>query len=214
MQNIINTVLAVAVVVLLGWVLLKPNTTQLAEAPTQESEPMPSAKQSVKSAKQYQKAETVTKKGKTYTAIIKTSEGDITVALSPDTPITTNNFVFLAKEKFYDGVIFHRVISGFMIQGGDPTGTGMGDPGYKFDDEKFSGEYKKGTIAMANSGPNTNGSQFFIMHTDYPLPPNYTIFGMTTNGLDVVDKIATTKTGPNDRPVKPITIETIEIIEK
>lgn len=214
MQNIINTVLAVAVVVLLGWVLLKPNTTKVAEAPIQEPDPMPSAKQAVKGAKQYESSQPVTKKGKSYTAIIKTSEGDITVALSPDTPITTNNFVFLAKEKFYDGVIFHRVISGFMIQGGDPTGTGMGGPGYKFADEKFSGEYKKGTIAMANSGPNTNGSQFFIMHVDYPLPPNYTIFGMTTDGLEVVDKIATTKTGPNDRPVNPITINTIEIIEK
>lgn len=214
MQNIINTVLAVAVVVLLGWILLKPNTAKVTEAPIQEPEPMPSAKQNINNAKQYESAQSVTQAGKSYTAIIKTSEGDITVALSPDTPITTNNFVFLAKEKFYDGVIFHRVISGFMIQGGDPTGTGMGGPGYKFADEKFTGEYKKGTIAMANSGPNTNGSQFFIMHTDYPLPPNYTIFGMTTDGLEVIDKIATTKTGPNDRPVSPITINTIEIIEK
>ena len=101
-----------------------------------------------------------------------------------------------------------------MIQGGDPTGTGMGGPGYKFADEKFTGEYKRGTIAMANSGKDTNGSQFFIMHADYPLPPSYTIFGMTTSGLDVVDKIATAKTGPNDRPVDPVVINTIEIKEK
>ncbi len=181
---------------------------------------MPSAKSesTKKSAtpqnKQYKEAGQVIKSGKSYTALIKTSLGDITVELSKDTPVTTNNFVFLAKEGFYDSVIFHRVISGFMIQGGDPTGTGMGGPGYKFSDEKFSGEYKRGTIAMANSGPNTNGSQFFIMHADYPLPPNYVIFGMTKSGLDVVDKIATTKTGPSDRPIEPITIKTIEIQEK
>jgi len=174
---------------------------------------MPSATTSTK-AKQYKEAAQVIKAGKTYTATIKTSVGDIVVELFKDTPVTTNNFVFLAKEKFYDGVIFHRVIPQFMIQGGDPTGTGMGDPGYKFADEKFSGEYKRGAIAMANSGPNTNGSQFFIMHVDYPLPPNYVIFGMTKSGLDVVDKIATTKTDPSDRPVEPVTIKTVEISEK
>lgn len=167
-----------------------------------------------KTQKQYQKAESITKAGKSYTAIIKTSAGDITVELSKQTPITTNNFVFLAQDHFYDGVIFHRVIPGFMIQGGDPTGTGMGGPGYKFADEKFSGEYKRGTIAMANSGPNTNGSQFFIMHADYPLPPSYTIFGMATSGLDVVDKIASGKTGSNDRPVEPVVISNIVIQEK
>lgn len=167
----------------------------------------------VEGVKSYSKAEQVTKKGKTYTALIHTTAGDITVELSSETPVTTNNFVFLAKEKFYDGVIFHRVIPGFMIQGGDPTGTGMGDAGYKFDDEKFTGEYKRGTIAMANSGPNTNGSQFFIMHTDYPLPPNYTIFGTTLSGLDTVDKIASGKTGPNDRPVEPVSITSIDVSE-
>lgn len=167
-----------------------------------------------KTQKQYAKAESVIKTGKTYTAVIKTSVGDITVELSKQTPVTTNSFVFLAKDHFYDGVIFHRVIPGFMIQGGDPTGTGMGGPGYKFADEKFSGEYKRGTIAMANSGPNTNGSQFFIMHADYALPKSYTIFGMATSGLDVVDQIASAKTGPNDRPVEPVVINTIEITEK
>jgi cyclophilin family peptidyl-prolyl cis-trans isomerase len=164
--------------------------------------------------KEYKKAEQVIKKGKSYTALIQTSAGDITVELSKDTPITTNNFVFLAQDKFYDNVIFHRVIPSFMIQGGDPTGTGMGGPGYKFADEKFKGEYKRGAIAMANSGKDTNGSQFFIMHADYALPPNYVIFGMAMAGLDVVDKIATAKTGPNDRPVEPVVIKTIEITEK
>ncbi len=174
---------------------------------------MPSATTST-NKKQYKEAETVTKPSKTYSATIKTTAGEITVELSKDTPLTTNNFVFLAQEKFYDGVIFHRVIPGFMIQGGDPTGTGTGGPGYKFSDEKFTGEYKRGTIAMANSGPNTNGSQFFIMHADFALPPNYVIFGMTTSGLDVVDKIAAGKTDPNDRPVEPVSIQSIEIQEK
>lgn len=165
-------------------------------------------------AKQYDKAEQVIKAGKSYTATIKTTAGDIVVELSKDTPVTTNNFVFLAGEKFYDGVIFHRVIPGFMIQGGDPTGTGMGGPGYKFADEKFTGEYKRGTIAMANSGANTNGSQFFIMHADYALPPNYVIFGKTTSGLETVDKIASGKTNQNDRPDEPVSITSIDIQEK
>lgn len=166
------------------------------------------------SAKQYAQAEQVTKDGKTYTAIIKTTLGDITVELSKETPATTNNFVFLAKEGYYNQVIFHRVIPGFMIQGGDPTGTGMGGPGYQFADEKFSGDYKRGTLAMANSGPNTNGSQFFLMHADTPLPPNYTIFGMTVSGLEVIDQIASGKIGPNDRPEDPVSITSIEIEEK
>ncbi|MCQ3944695.1 MAG: peptidylprolyl isomerase [bacterium] len=163
---------------------------------------------------QFTKAEQVIKSNKNYTATLKTSEGDITVKLSKDTQATTNNFVFLAQKQFYDGVIFHRVISGFMIQGGDPTGTGMGGPGYKFADEVFKGEYKRGVVAMANAGPNTNGSQFFIMHADYPLPPNYVIFGEVTEGMDTVDKIAAGKTGPSDRPVNPVVIETVEITEK
>ncbi len=219
MQNVVNIFLAIVVLGLIGWIIVKPSSpAQVAkvESPltnTQEESPMPSA--SAKSAKkEYKQAGQATKAGKTYTALIKTSAGDITVELSKETPITTNNFVFLAKEKFYDGVIFHRVIPTFMIQGGDPTGTGMGGPGYKFADEKFAGEYKRGAIAMANSGPNTNGSQFFIMHADYPLPPNYVIFGMTKSGLEVVDKIASGKTGPSDRPVEPISITTIEVAEK
>lgn len=219
MQNNWNIILGIVVLSLIGWVIIKPSVeSQPKESATNltntnKESPMPSLK-SESGKKQYAKAEQFIKTGKSYSAVIKTSLGDITVALSPDTPITSNNFAFLANDKFYDGVIFHRVISGFMIQGGDPTGTGMGGPGYKFADEKFTGEYKKGTIAMANSGPNTNGSQFFIMHKDYPLPPNYVIFGMTTAGLDVVDKIASVKTGPSDRPAEPVVIKAIEIIEK
>jgi cyclophilin family peptidyl-prolyl cis-trans isomerase/uncharacterized protein (UPF0333 family) len=157
---------------------------------------------------------------KTYTAKMKTSAGEMEISLNAGmTPGTVNNFVFLAKKNFYDNVIFHRTIKGFMIQGGDPTGTGAGGPGYKFDDEPFTGEYLRGTLAMANSGPNTNGSQFFIMHDDYPLPPNYVIFGKVTKGLDVVDKIATapvtmSPSGENSQPVNPVKILSVEITEK
>src|SRR5262245_51263795 len=151
---------------------------------------------------------------KKYSATIETSAGSMTAELFPgDAPKTVNNFVFLARDGYYDGVIFHRVIKGFMIQGGDPTGTGRGGPGYRFDDEKVSRKYDRGTLAMANAGPNTNGSQFFVMHADYGLPPNYTIFGKLTAGEDIVDKIATASTGAADRPHEPVTINSISIAE-
>jgi cyclophilin family peptidyl-prolyl cis-trans isomerase len=149
-----------------------------------------------------------------YSATIETSAGTMEADLFPgDAPSTVNNFVFLAREGFYDGVIFHRVISGFMIQGGDPTGTGSGGPGYKFKDEPVRRKYERGTLAMANAGPNTNGSQFFIMHADYGLPPSYTIFGKLTSGEDVVDAIASAPKGRNDRPNDPVTIQRITINE-
>src|SRR5918992_2730746 len=142
-------------------------------------------------------------------ARIETNMGTIRFELlEEDAPKTTENFRLLAEKGFYDGVIFHRVIKGFMIQGGDPTGTGRGGQsawGGRFDDEinrsseLYSGAYERGTVAMANAGPNTNGSQFFIMHKDYALPPNYTIFGKLVEGEDVVDAIATARTGPQDR---------------
>lgn len=156
----------------------------------------------------------------TYQAVLKTTQGNITIDLNAKkTPITANNFVSLAKKNFYNNTIFHRVIKGFMIQGGDPKGDGTGGPGYKFNDEPFEGEYTKGTVAMANAGPNTNGSQFFIMHADYPLPKNYVIFGKVVEGLDVVDKIATapvtaSPTGEPSKPVTPTTVTSVEIIEK
>jgi cyclophilin family peptidyl-prolyl cis-trans isomerase len=149
-----------------------------------------------------------------YTATIRTSAGEMKAELFPgDAPKTVNNFVFLARQGFYQGVIFHRVIKGFMIQGGDPTGTGSGGPGYKFEDEPVKRPYSRGTLAMANAGPNTNGSQFFVMHADYGLPPSYTVFGKLTAGEDVLDAIATARTGGQDRPVDPVTIESIEISE-
>ena len=152
---------------------------------------------------------------KTYSAVLHTSEGDVSVDLyAADAPQTVNNFVFLARDGFYDDVIFHRVISGVMIQGGDPTGTGRGGPGYKFRDETHSNtSYDRGVLAMANSGPNKNGSQFFICHTDAGLPNAYTIFGKVTEGLEVVDAIAATATGAQDRPHNDITITGIDISE-
>jgi cyclophilin family peptidyl-prolyl cis-trans isomerase len=152
--------------------------------------------------------------GKKYSASIETSAGTMTAELFADeAPKTVNNFVFLAREGFYSGVIFHRVIRGFMIQGGDPTGTGRGGPGYQFADERVGRPYKRGTLAMANAGPNTNGSQFFVMHADYGLPPNYTIFGKLTSGEDVLDKIATAQTGSQDRPTNPVSIQSVTITE-
>ena len=152
---------------------------------------------------------------KRYTATIETTAGTMVADLfADDAPKTVNNFVFLAREGFYNDVIFHRVIEGFMIQGGDPTGTGRGGPGYQFADEPVKRQYTRGTLAMANAGPNTNGSQFFVMHADYPLPPNYTIFGKLSSGEDVVDKIATAPTGANDRPNDPVSIKQITIEEQ
>lgn len=156
-------------------------------------------------------------KNKKYLAVLHTEKGDITIELTAKkTPITVNNFVTLAKKGFYDNTVFHRVIKGFMIQGGDPKGDGTGGPGYKFDDEPFTGEYTRGTIAMANSGPNTNGSQFFIMHADNPLPKNYVIFGKVTSGMDVVDVIAESPvqanfSGETSTPITAIKILTIDV---
>ncbi|GAC1444089.1 MAG: peptidylprolyl isomerase [Chloroflexota bacterium] len=131
-----------------------------------------------------------------------TTLGTFTVYLySRVAPITVNNFVFLARHHFYDGVLFHRIIKDFMVQTGDPLGTGFGGPGYHFQDEKVKGYYTRGTLAMANSGPNTNGSQFFIVvvppHRAASLKPNYTIFGRVLRGMSVVQKIANTPVGPN-----------------
>ena len=154
-----------------------------------------------------------------YSAVLETSEGDIELALdSQNTPRTVNNFVFLAKQGFYNGTIFHRVIKGFMIQGGDPDGTGRGGPGYMFADEPFIGEYKRGVLAMANAGPDTNGSQFFIMQEDKPLPANYVIFGHVASGMEVVDKIASAQvksgvSGENSVPIKPAIIREARIAE-
>ena len=166
-------------------------------------------------AKEYSSPpEMVIDPAKNYTAVIETSAGSMTAEFfAADAPKTVNNFVFLARDGYFDGIIFHRCIPGFMIQGGDPTGTGRGGPGYRFNDEPVTRQYLRGTLAMANAGPNTNGSQFFVMHADYPLPPNYTIFGKLTSGEEVVDAIATAPTGAQDRPVNPVTIDSVTVAE-
>lgn len=195
---------------------------QLAQEAKQKEQAKEAAKKvtpETMNAKQYPSAPAVViDASKKYVATLHTEKGDIEIALAASaTPITVNNFVFLAREKFYDGVIFHRTIPGFMIQGGDPTGTGMGGPGYQFEDEPFTGEYKRGTVAMANAGPDTNGSQFFIMHADYPLPPNYVIFGQVTKGLEAVDAIAAAPTQPGgegSKPVTPVKIISVDIVEQ
>lgn len=158
---------------------------------------------------------------KQYTAIVRTTLGDITIQLNAkDAPTSVNNFVFLARDGFYNNVPFHRVIRGFMIQTGDPTGTGAGGPGYKFADEPVKGSYEVGSVAMANSGPNTNGSQFFICDGDQckTLPPKYNLFGQVVAGIDVVHQIANVQvtTGSDGNPSKPlqeVRIRSIEIRE-
>jgi cyclophilin family peptidyl-prolyl cis-trans isomerase len=152
---------------------------------------------------------------KSYQATLDTNHGEIVIEFDADrSPQTVNNFVFLARDGYYDGVIFHRVIENFMIQGGDPTGTGRGGPGYAFRDElEGAGGYKRGTVAMANAGPNTNGSQFFICHTDVGLPHSYTIFGQVSSGMDAVDSIATTDTDRSDRPHDEVVIRKVTITE-
>lgn len=150
-----------------------------------------------------------------YSATIETTKGPLQVALfAAEAPKTVNNFVFLAREGFYDGVTFHRIIKGFMVQTGDPTGTGTGGPGYRFEDEPVRRSYTRGTLAMANSGPNTNGSQFFIVHQDTDLPPNYTIFGQITQGLEVLDAIADTPVtmGNSGDPVPSLPTEAVRIL--
>lgn len=157
-----------------------------------------------------------------YSAVIKTNKGDMTVNLFPDeAPNTVNNFVFLSKEGFYNNTPFHRVISGFMIQGGDPTGTGTGGPGYKFADEAVKRDYTRGTIAMANAGPNTNGSQFFIMHADSnSLPKDYVIFGSIDSSdsasLKTLDTLLDTPvtmsmSGERSKPTEDLRIQEIII---
>jgi cyclophilin family peptidyl-prolyl cis-trans isomerase len=146
-------------------------------------------------------------------AVIETTAGTIEFELLDEiAPKAAGNFSTLAKKGFYDGVIFHRVVPGFVIQGGDPDGTGRGGPGYTFEDEPVTLGYARGTVAMANAGPNTNGSQFFICLQDLPqLPPKYTVFGQVLAGLSVVDAIAAGASGPGDRPVEPVTMTKVSI---
>ena len=153
---------------------------------------------------------------KRYTANMKTSKGEITIALDAlAAPRTVNSFVFLARSGYYDGIIFHRIIPGFMAQGGDPTGTGRGGPGYQFADElPAPGRYEIGSVAMANAGPNTNGSQFFIVsgQDGVRLPPSYSLFGKVVSGLETIaalDAVGSRSGSPSER----VTIESVTITE-
>jgi cyclophilin family peptidyl-prolyl cis-trans isomerase len=158
---------------------------------------------------------------KSYTGTLETNKGTIEVEFFPeDAPQTVNNFVCLAEDGYFDNTPFHRIVKGFVIQGGDPTGTGSGGPGYKFADEPVARDYERGTLAMANAGPDTNGSQFFIVLDDLrgKLPKNYTIFGRVRDGMDVVDAIANTPTrtgrsGENSTPTESVTLEKVTISE-
>ena len=147
-------------------------------------------------------------------ATLHTSEGDVAVELYPDeAPKTVDNFTKLASDGFYDGLIFHRVIPDFMIQAGCPEGTGRGGPGYTFEDEFNEHKVERGALAMANAGPNTNGSQFFIVTAQATpwLDGKHTVFGRVTSGQDVVDRISTTERDGSDRPLQPVTIDSVEL---
>ncbi len=202
-----------------------PPVIRIADTPTPDpvSTPTPQVRELAggRTYKQYAVAPLMTiDPDATYLAHIRTNKGDITLELfASEAPKTVNNFVFLAREGFYNGVTFHRVIKEFMIQSGDPKGNGSGGPGYRFADEPVSRSYSKGIVAMANAGPNTNGSQFFIVHgSQVGLGPNYTIFGEVTGGLDTVDEIAASPVrasaaGEVSSPIEPILIDSIEITE-
>ncbi len=151
---------------------------------------------------------------KRYTATMETSMGTIVIALDAlNAPVTVNNFVFLAGYHYYDGIIFHRIINGFVCQGGDPGGTGTGGPGYRFEDKPVKNRYQIGSLAMANAGPNTNGSQFFLISgpNGVTLPPQYNHFGQVVKGLEVVDAMQKVPTGRGDRPVTDVVINSVTI---
>ena len=154
--------------------------------------------------------------GRRYSAEMVTSKGTMTIALDPvAAPLTVNNFVFLARYHYYEGIVFHRLIPGFVLQGGDPTGTGSGGPGYRFADElPARGRYELGSLAMANAGPDTNGSQFFVISgpQGIRLPPQYSLFGKVVVGLDVVSTIDALGSG-SGKPKQTVTIESVTVTE-
>ncbi|MSV93208.1 MAG: peptidylprolyl isomerase [Actinobacteria bacterium] len=152
---------------------------------------------------------------KRYTATMETSMGTMVIALDAlKAPRTVNSFVFLALNHYYDGIIFHRIIKGFVCQGGDPTGTGRGGPGYQYADElPKAGQYQIGSLAMANAGPNTNGSQFFLISgpSGVGLPPAYALFGQVVKGLEIVEAMQNVPTGAGDRPITDVVINSVTI---
>jgi len=213
----------ISIVIIIGMTFfalrLSPPVEEEKEEPAQESLVESTESESMETQiKQYNNPpEMQLEEGVDYKALMKTSKGDILLDLfEEESPITVNNFIFLAKDGFFDGVIFHRVIPDFMIQGGDPLGNGTGGPGYKFEDEFNETPLVRGSFAMANAGPNTNGSQFFIVTKDATpwLDGVHTNFGVVTGGMDVIDEIENAPTGRGDKPVEDISISGIEIIEE
>ena len=225
-KKIITLIAVLALVTGVVFILKTPKQdsdaqTQLSQTTSETTTKPPESINSQK--KQYSKPpEFSLDKTKTYSALVSTSRGDLEINLfAAEASLTVNNFNFLARENFYDNTIFHRIIEDFMIQGGDPSGDGTGGPGYKFADEPVIRDYTRGIVAMANSGPNTNGSQFFIITRDTPLPKSYTIFGeiVGQESFATLDAIAATKVGSNaagekSTPLTRITIESIKISEE
>lgn len=215
----ISTIIVVVIIlVMMQWVTTRSDDVT---GPGEDTSSIASTTTPVSSGINDSSINTSSQKNLMHTITINTNKGDIVIeTYDADAPKTVENFVSLISKGFYDGVIFHRIIEGFMIQGGDPTGTGTGGPGYKFADEldpstgSYKGGYVRGTVAMANAGPDTNGSQFFIMHKDTPLPHSYTIFGKVVSGMDVVDSIATTPVGPGDRPLTDMIMKKVTVVAK
>jgi len=214
-KKILLLAFGLLVVSLIGVILMKQGTI----IPTDTGLPQITEKE--ENTKTYDEPKQVLQEGIDYKVILKTSVGDIEIDLFEDeTPITVNSFLFLVQERFFDGLIFHRVIQNFVIQGGDPRGDGTGGPGYQIPDEITDRKYQPYTLGMANAGPNTNGSQFFITSGNISendmqaLNGNYTIFGKVLSGFAVVDSIERVETDVNDKPLNPVTIESIQIVDR
>lgn len=214
-KNIISSIVIIAVIVFAGYKLWGGKVNQQTDLGI-DLQTSPTSTDIVASSTSSSPVEANINNKKSHMITIETNYGTIVFeTYDSDAPNTVKNFVTLAEKGFYNGLAFHRVIKGFMIQGGDPKSDGTGGPGYQFADElnpqtlSYQAGYVKGVVAMANAGPNTNGSQFFIMATDYPLPNNYTIFGHVVSGQDVVDKIDNVQTGTNDKPVSPVIMKTV-----
>ena len=214
MKKITLTIgLIIGLILILFFVFLKPQTETNLESNIKQNEKQEivNNKKNINDQKKYMD----------YIITLQTNKGEINFeTYGQEAPNTVENFVSLANKGFYDGLIFHRVIDGFMIQGGDPTGTGKGGPGYSFNDEInpeskiYQDGYLKGIVAMANAGPNTQGSQFFIMVANYSLPPLYTIFGKVVSGQEIADAISSVEKDSNDKPIENVIIEKVIVKEK
>jgi len=221
MKNIILALVVVVALVVAGYYLVgnsPSNSANVLNTATTTDQTASSTSNIATSTSVSQASSTPTQNKTSHMVTINTNYGTIVFeTYDADAPNTVKNFITLAQKGFYNNLTFHRVIPGFMIQGGDPNGNGTGGPGYQFADElnpktpSYQAGYKKGVVAMANAGPNTNGSQFFIMTADYALPNNYTIFGHVVSGQDVVDKIASVKRDSNDKPITPVVMKTVVV---